>query len=414
VFAAQANLEGPQHEVAVRLAEYDSAIYIDLANPNHQAVRIDASGWTVITRPPVRFVRTPNMLPLPVPERGGTIEALRSFVTIRDPQDWTLFVGYLLACLRPRGPYPQLHIHGTHGSAKSTLARMTVALIDPGRPDIRALTTSERDLAIAAQDAHLLAFDNVSGLTPEFSDALCRLSSGAGLSTRKLYTDDKQQVFHVARPIVLNGITDIATRSDLRDRALIIDLPIIEDTHRKDEATLWRDFDAVRPLILGVLYNAVSCALRWWDATTLLAAPRMADAARWITAAEPALGWGNGAFLTAYAAHRDESAKWAVEYDLLASAVVELVAEHNFRLTPTDLFKALTHIVDPESPSQIVARLPSWPKNPRQLSSQLKRLIPDLAKYGVQVKFGRGDSRWIFVGKESRGGEPKTTYTDTW
>jgi hypothetical protein len=44
-------------------------------------------------------------------------------------------------------------------------------------PNIAPVRREERDLIIAANNAYLLAFDNLSGLPPWMSDALCRLAS---------------------------------------------------------------------------------------------------------------------------------------------------------------------------------------------------------------------------------------------
>ena len=41
---------------------------------------------------------------------------------------------------------------------------------------------------IAANNGHLLAFDNLSGLLAWLSDALCRLASGGSFAVRQLYT----------------------------------------------------------------------------------------------------------------------------------------------------------------------------------------------------------------------------------
>ena len=41
----------------------------------------------------------------------------------------------------------------------------------------------ERELFIAASNGHVLAFDNLSGLSPWLSDTLCRLTSGGAFST---------------------------------------------------------------------------------------------------------------------------------------------------------------------------------------------------------------------------------------
>ena len=56
---------------------------------------------------------------------------------------------------------------------------------------------------ISANNGHLLAFDNVSGLPPWLSDALCRLASGGSFAVRQLFTDDEEMLFRAARPILL-------------------------------------------------------------------------------------------------------------------------------------------------------------------------------------------------------------------
>jgi hypothetical protein len=58
---------------------------------------------------------------------------------------------------------------------------------------------------IAANNGHLLAFDNLSGLPAWLSDALCRLASGGSFAVRQLYTDDEEVLFKAARPTFLNG-----------------------------------------------------------------------------------------------------------------------------------------------------------------------------------------------------------------
>jgi hypothetical protein len=74
--------DGPMRAVHLRVAEQDGRVYLDLAEDHWRAVEIDADGWRVIPCPPVTFRRTPGMLPLPVPARGGSIETQASFCNI--------------------------------------------------------------------------------------------------------------------------------------------------------------------------------------------------------------------------------------------------------------------------------------------------------------------------------------------
>jgi hypothetical protein len=93
---------------------------------------------------------------------------------------------------------------------------------------------------IAANNDHLLAFDNLSGLCPWLSDALCRLASEGSFAIW-LYTNDEKVLFKAARPTLLNGIEDVIGRPDLADRAIFLTLGTIDDEHRRSETELWRE-----------------------------------------------------------------------------------------------------------------------------------------------------------------------------
>jgi hypothetical protein len=86
-----------------------------------------------------------------------------------------------------------------------------------------------------------LAFDNLSGLPPWLSDTLCRLTSGGAFSTRRLFTDQDEILFALARPVILNGIEDVIIRPDLADRAILLTLAPIAERQRRPERTFWRD-----------------------------------------------------------------------------------------------------------------------------------------------------------------------------
>ena len=242
----KARFDGQEHQLFVRVAEYESRIYIDLADDAWRAVEIDRDGWRIVDDSPVRFRRAKGMLPLPLPERGGSVVELRRFVNVSDG-DWPLLISCLVAALRPVGPYPILTIIGEQGSAKTTTARVYRGLVDPNTAPVRSSPRSEHDLMIAASNGWMVSLDNLSYVTPELSDGLCRLATGGGFATRTLYENDEETFFAAQRPSILNGIEDIGTRSDLLDRALIVDLPRIEPKHRRAEKFFWLEFEEARP-----------------------------------------------------------------------------------------------------------------------------------------------------------------------
>jgi hypothetical protein len=382
---AFAQFDCPEFAVFTRVAEKDGRIYLDLGNAAWEAVEIGPDGWRVLAEPPVKFRRAKGMLPLPRPERGGSLDELRRFVNVPDEASWRLLVAWLLAAIRPSGPYPVLLLQGEQGSAKSTTARVLRALVDPNAAPLRALPREERDLMIAASNAWVVGFDNLSGIPAWLSDAICRLCTGAGFATRTLYEDEEETIFSVSRPVVANGIDELASRHDLLDRAIVLNLAPIPEEDRVDEATFWKEFEEARPRILGALLDAVSAGLRNLSHVELDRLPRMADFAKWVTACEEALPWPAGGFLEAYAGNRAEAVEAALETDPLAAAVKSLLEEQPaWEGTASELLSAL----EPHAPEQ-ARRGRSWPASARSLGNRLRRSATFLRQAGVDLTFFR-------------------------
>jgi len=333
------------------------------------------------------------MLPLPPPERGGSIEALRLFLNLSSEQDFVLVVAWLLASFRPTGPYPLLAISGEQGSAKTVLSKLLRALIDPNEAPVRALSREERELMIAAHNGHLLAFDNLSGLPAWLSDALCRVATGGSFAVRQLYTDDEEVLFKASRPTLLNGIEDVVGRSDLADRTIFLTLAPIGEEQRRSEAELWREFEAVRPRILGALLDATVHGLRALSGVRLGRLPRMADFALWATACETAL-WPAGTFSRAYARNRMSAIQDVVDADPIAACVRELMSERSFWTgTAADL---LRFSVQRRTESSLDGG--RWIANPRTFAGHLRRAQTSLRALGIDIVFrreGRAGSRVI-------------------
>jgi hypothetical protein len=216
VIEGRAHFDAPERTVHIRVGGLDDRLYLDLGDETWRAVEIDSAGWRLIDNPPVRFRRAAGMLPLPVPLPGGSVETLRSFLNLRCDSDFVLVVAWALAVLRDSGPYPVIVLSGEQGSAKSTFSAILRALLDPNTAPLRALPRGDRDLLIAANNGHVLAFDNVSGLRAWISDTFCRLATGGGFAVRQLYTDLDEVLFDATRPVILNGIEDIVSDQILR------------------------------------------------------------------------------------------------------------------------------------------------------------------------------------------------------
>jgi hypothetical protein len=383
LFEARAQFGAPERTIHVRVAEHEGHIYLDLADKEWRAVQIGSDGWQVVTAPPIRFRRAAGMLPLPIPQRGGSIENLAAFLNIATPDEFVLVAAWLLAALQQGGPYPLLVIVGEQGSAKTMLTKMLRALIDPNVAPTRAPPREERDLMIAATNGHVLAFDNLSVLPSWLSDALCRLASGGSFAVRQLYTDCDEVLFQAARPAILNSIEDIVCRSDLADRAIFLALRPIADERRRTERMLWREFEVMRSRILGSLLDAAAVGLRRLSSVRLERPPRMADFALWSTACETAF-WPPGTFLRAYDANRRSAIEGVIEADPVAAFVREIMAVHStWAGRASDLLRARI------AAGKDVLDGTGWPKNPRALAGRLRRYQTFLRTVGIDIAFTR-------------------------
>ena len=391
----KAVFEGERREVHVRLAEFDGAIYLDLANEQWEAIQIDADGWRVVPAPGV-FRRPSGLLPIPTPVSGGDINELRDFLNVTD-EGWPMIAGALVSYLRPSGPFPVLVLIALQGSGKSTTVKVIRLLIDPSVAGLRSEPREQRDLMIAATNGWLAAFDNISRIPDWLSDAVCRLATGGGFATRELHTDRDEILFEARRPVIMNGIEEFVTRGDLLDRTVLQALPPIAEDKRRSEAEFWTAFEEARPRLLGALLDAVSGAMRRIDDTHLPTLPRMADFALWATAAEPELGLKEGAFMKAYAQNRAAANDIALEASPISVEVRRFVETKNeWEGTATDLLAALD-----EQASEDVRRRKDWPKSARALGGALRRITPNLKGEGIEVVFGRpgGKARVISLSK---------------
>lgn len=403
ILEARAINEGPQHECFTRTGRAAGRMYLDLVDPSWRAVEITCDDVRVVEKPPLKFLRAPSMRPLPAPVLGSLIEELRGFVNVKSDTDYTLVVAWLVAALRHTGPFPILVVNGEAGTGKSVFTRIVRSLVDPSAAPIRAVPRDDRDLVVSASNSWVLAFDNLSSIQGWLADALCRLATGSGFATRMLHTDRDEMIFEAARPIILNGIPTLTDRADLADRAVTIHLRSIPDDERLSEDDLFARFEQARPRILGALLTAVSRALGRIATVRLDRAPRMADFARWITAAEPGLGWKPGEFYAAYVDNRRDQSEAAFEADVIAVAIwklVTVVAPGPFEGTPTALLEQINAIS-----SEGARRNKYWPQTPAHLGNRVARAMPLLRAKGCTVERRHSGTRTITI-VPPEGGDP--------
>ena len=391
VLDAKAQYDGKKHSTFHRIARHEDSIYLDLCNDKWEVVEISAEGWKITSTKdcPIKFTRPKGIGALPTPERGGSVDMLRAYIHVPD-EEWLLIASFLLACFKPEGPYPILNLVAEQGSGKSTTAKILKWLVDPTSTMGRLLRISPRDeqaVFIGANNNHVLAFDNLSGIRTWLSDALCILSTGGSYVTRALYTNSEESTLEAMRPVILTGIGDLATKGDLLSRSLIVNLPRLTSRELVSEHMLWEALEATRSKILGALLDAVSLGIRNEDTLEHKVETRLADFELWAVACEPALAVSSTSFSRAYKQSRQTAVEVVLSNSPLPPQISALLRRsgNTWQGTSSELLADLE-----EYASERTLRQYGWPRNPNQLGKDIDRLAPSLREIDIDVERFRG------------------------
>jgi hypothetical protein len=378
--AGRAKFDGPEYAPFRRVAKDEAGYWLDIGDERWRAILLTPAGWRVIDAPPVRFVRTKATRALPEPADTGDIARLWELVNIPE-DDRLLVLAWLLECWRADTPYAVLEITGEQGAAKSTAQRILRLFVDPNEVALRGRPKTVEDVFVAAANAHLLSFENLSTLSAEHSDALCAIATGAGFAARQLFTNDEESLIRAHRPVALNGINSIVTRPDLLDRAICLNLPRLAE--RKTEAEIAEATQRHAGAIFTGLLDLFCAALRELPAVQAeaLPLPRMADFALLGEAAARALGHPPGEFLRRYADHRREAIQHTIDASPVATAIIRLV-ENGGRFAGR--IGDLLDLLNRNRPDHEATDY--WQKSPRGLGDALRRYAPALAQLGIRAE----------------------------
>ncbi|MFD4141114.1 ATP-binding protein [Streptomyces sp. NPDC058572] len=395
-------LDEDTQQVHIRVAPgFDGATWLDLGRNDGQSVRIHATGWDILTPDPAevcwRRTQLTGELPLPVKDTDGKgIDLLLRLCNFANAETECLAIAWLIGCLGPSVPVPAPFLTGPQGAGKSTGGRMLVRIIEGMSGDLRRAPKDEENLIAAVAAGWVTALDNLSHLTPDLSDAMCCIVTGAENIKRALYTDGDVVRARYRRPLLMTGIDVGVIRPDLAER--LLPLRLERPKVRRTEAELWTEYEEILPVVLGSLLDlTVKVRAAEADIPTDL---RMADFAHLCAQLDAATGWGA---LAAYRASLDDLNDDVIEGDLLAQTVLQHAAGiepgAEERMTSAEWLHGLTRLYSGED----CRPLPKgWPTTGKVLSDRLKRLQPTLAARGVLIDWGRTNAaRYIEMTRQA-------------
>ena len=368
--------DGEEHAVYLRSAPLSCGGYmIDLTDEHWRAVEVTTTGWQIVEQPSVRFIRSGTAAPFPLPDPSGSVDLLWPHVNIPE-QDRPLVQAFILESWRPDTPYLMLELCGEQGSAKSSTHKRLRQCSDPNTVPLRAAPKNCEDIYVTADNNHQASFENMSGISSKMQDTLCILVTGGGFAKRKLYSDADESVIAVKRPVIANGIQPIATRPDLIDRTVHLELPRIQSY--KPESELNTAFEKDHAKIFGGLLNLFLLTLKELPKVKVNNPPRMADFARLGEAMFQATKT-DSSFTELYRDNRTDSLQRSLDSSPVALAVQDLIRiEKEWTGTAKELKAELEKNYHHEGEG--------WPKSPKGLSDGLSRVAPALREVGIEIE----------------------------
>ncbi|MEY4990264.1 MAG: hypothetical protein RIS08_490 [Actinomycetota bacterium] len=357
--------------IPIRISKRGGRITYDLGDVEGRAIEVDATGWIVAERPDESFFRTVLTKPQIEPSPGGAFEEMFRLINVpKDKRD--LFLGALVSAFFPEIAHPIIGIDGEQGSGKSLACELIVDLIDPSTVPKRKPPKDVESWTTVAKGSYVICIDNLSKISPQISDALCRASTGDGDVQRQLFTNGGLYVTSFRKVVIINGIRVEGIQDDLADRLIRFKLPVIPSDVRQTESSIRDSWLALKPSILAGLLTIVSKTLASLSSVKLSDRPRMADFAEILAAMDLAIGTHS------FAQYLDEVSSSALD-SLAGDPVVNVVAKQTAPVW-TGRAKDLVDLIQADTFSTLT--MGEWPSTAKKMSAWLTRIAPTLRKAG--------------------------------
>ena len=398
------NVDLKKIDLSLRVAKTDDDVfYYDLTNQEWEIIKIKPSGWEMVKNDEIPIFKryenncSPQVYPSKDYKKGIFDKFLKLF-NLKSKNDVLLLSVYIISLFIPEIPKVILVVSGDGGGAKTTTLNLIKKIVDPNVADTFSFPKQINDLIQTLDHQYVNFFDNVSFVSQEVSDLLCRAVTGSGNNKRALYQDDVDFIYKFKRCIGVNGINLATTRADFLDRSLVIKLKRIDPVLRRKEEEINEEFESLKPFVLGYIFDLLVKVLKYRGdhngEKILIGYPRMADFAEWCEIISRCMGYKDNEFIDAYHENINNQNDEVIESSPVAEVLLLFMNERDqeyWEGTPTELHKKLTDVVDLIKPD--IKRSNLWPKASSKLTCKINEIIPNLKEKDIEIVTGERDNK---------------------
>lgn len=384
-------------ELNLRVANNDNIFYYDLTNLKWEIIKIAHDGWEIVKDNTIPLFKRyeknskPQVYPSKDVDNSKYFKEFLNLFNLRSEKDRLLLEIYLISLFIPGIQKAILVMKGNGGGAKTTTFSLIKNIVDPSTIDTLSFSSNKNDLIQSLDHNYICYFDNVSCISQEVSDILCRAVTGSGTSKRELYTTDEEFIYKLKRCIGINGINLVTTRPDFIDRSLILRVERIPEEKRRKEEDIQKEFERLRPYVLGYIFDILVKYLDYKnihkEEAIVKNPPRMADFAETCEIISRCLGYPENAFINAYRENIDNQNDEVIEASPIAEALLAFMEnKQQWTGTPTQLYQYLGDIISQVDSN--IKRSIYWPKGPNRLTYKINEIVPNLLKRNIEIVTG--------------------------
>lgn len=384
----------------------EGSIYYDMGRTDGKYLRITSEKIKLVKTSKALFLRDKVFSPQCEPDLEADPKEVMYYIkkhfNFATKEQELLFAVFLVSCFFGRTmPLPICEFFGSQGSSKSTCLKRVRDLIDPHSVGLYSMPKREDDISILLESDYLVCFDNISFISQDVSNLLCRNCTGSAQVRRKLYSDNGTVMFDIGAIVCFSSTRQCIVRGDLADRTLFFELQRISPEDMESEKNLREQWEDDLPQFFGSLVKAVQAVLRDKSYISVKSPFRLVDFFELALRAGQCMGYSDTQVREAFLENA-MIANDAVMTENTVLSVVEAFMEQEenkegLELQVTEFYRQIKIFALEEL--SIDGR--SFPGAPEVLSRMLSENRTDLEKVGIFYKIKRGkNARYISMWRE--------------